>query len=68
MTLFENCKGYATRKGALAKLLKVLPENRDGYNWIIHAKEDGRFVPVVTHVPHGEVKASLIHHGIGVVG
>ena len=63
MNLFNQCKGYASRKTAIDKLAKVLPEFAE-YRWMIVALENGRYMPVV-QTYNTDMCGVLCHHGIG---
>ncbi len=70
MELFPDCKGYATRENAIAKLRKTLPRGWfEDHRWLIVALPSGRFLPVIkiSGTDCEYAAGNLAHAGIGVI-
>lgn len=68
MELFAKAGGYASRKNAIAKLAKALPDY-ETYRYLIVAMPSGRFLPVVLVAGSDReyMAGHLAHAGIGVM-
>lgn len=70
MQNFVSVKGFATRQGAVDKLVAVVGDNNLGfYHWHVGVTPTGRFFPVVTGSVGDEYQTiGLAHLGICVTG
>lgn len=67
---FPDAKGTTTRKGSLNRInraMKGLGDNTQ-FLYIIVAREDGTFIPIIILAPHHiNVARFLVDHGICVI-
>lgn len=68
MELFNEAKGYATRKTAMQKLAKVLPQYEE-FRFTVVALSSGRYLPIVqlTGSNNQWLIGALAGEGIGVM-
>lgn len=69
MRLFNECKGYATQKNAITKLLRTLKaetiEELDAVAvWSVGVNSAGRFYPIVHRLHNDPCHFGLAHYGI----